>query len=274
MKSKQKKPGAQPIRLLTIDELIRDPFINRPLDDKRAERMASAFKPDLFGVPEVSRRGDGKYAIVDGQHRIEALRILGWNGQRIACKIFDGLSRADEAERFLGLNDFRTPRKVEKFLVRLTAKDPIACAVNRIVGDAGYVVDRQSRDGVICATDSLESIYLGRGQKIRGQNPDALRQTLDVITLAWGRTKAAVNAQVLLGVGSFILRYADNIDLKRLVQKLIGVPGGSSGLTARGRGKKELHGGTLASGIAHYIVESYNRGLRGKSRLPSWRSED
>lgn len=270
----ENKPGHQPIRWLKIDDLIRDCEINRALDEKRAEKIANEFDPDMFGVPTVSHRGEGRYAIVDGQHRIEALRILGWNGQKIPCSVFEGLTQAEEAKRFLGRNNFRAVQSIDKFMVRLTAREPVATAIRQIVIAAGFVIDRVTRDGAIRATDSLEAIYLGKGQKIRGENPKALRNTLDVINLAWGKTAAATQAQVLLGIGSFILRYGDDLDLKRLVQKLVSLPGGPSGLVARGRGKKELHGGTLASGMAHYLVDVYNRGIRGKTRLPSWRREE
>src|SRR5690606_7897037 len=114
--------------------------------------------------------------------------------------------------------------------------------------------------GVITAAKALEDVYVGRGQKIKGANPTALRNTLKTITDAWGRTKAAVNGHVIAGVGVFMLRYGPAIDVARVSEKLSRLTGGPDGLVKRGQGKREMHGGTLASGIGHYITETYNRG--------------
>lgn len=263
-------PGSQPVEWLSIDELDYDPDIQRPTDEKRAAQIAADFDPDRFGIIAVWKRDDDRYAVIDGMHRVTALRLMGWNGQKIPCSVFEGISKQQAAGLFIGRNESRAVRYIDKFLVRLVEKDPTACAVNAIAMDAGYIVDRDHRDGVITAAKSLEDVYLGRGQKIKGENPTALRDTLYVTTTAWGRTTDAVNGRVLSAVGSVFLRYGDAIDRDRLAKKLAAVPG-KDALAARGSGYRERHGGTLASNAAHYLVDEYNRGLRGSSRLAGWR---
>jgi hypothetical protein len=260
------------IEYLKVDDLKRDPEINvRPIDETRAKRYAANFDIDAMGVIEVSRRSDGTNVILDGQHRIEALRFMGWNGEKIPCKVFRGLTKSQEATRFILLNTQVAIKFLDKFLSRLTAKDKIACAIQEIVKASGYVIDRTQRDGVIVAAKALEDIYVGKNQKIRGANPKALCGTLQAVTDAWGRTAHAVNATVLFGIGSFLLRYGEDVKLTRLIEKLRAVSGGPLGLVNRGKGKRELHGGDIASGIGHYLTDQYNAGLRGKGRLPGWR---
>lgn len=264
-------PGSQPIAWLKIDDLDYDPEIQRPTDEKRADRIAADFDPDKFGVIAVWKRDDDHYVVVDGMHRVTALRAMGWNGQKIPCSVFEGISKAEAARLFLGRNDARSVRYIDKFLVRLVEGDPTACAVNSIVQAAGYIIDREHRDGVITAAKALEDIYVGRGQRIKGENPVALRRTLAVLTEAWGRTTDAVNGRVLLGVGAFFLRYDDAVDDARMAKKIAVVPG-KDALIARGAGVRERHGGTIPAGIAHYLVDEYNRGLKKRSaRLPGWR---
>lgn len=270
---KTRVPGSQPIQWLSIDDLDYDPDIQRPTDQKRADRIAAHFDPDKFGVIAVWQREDDRYVVIDGMHRVTALRAMGWNGQKIPCSVFEGIDKAQAARLFLGRNDARSVRYIDKFLVRLVEKDPIACSVNAIVMSAGYVIDRDHRDGVVTAAKALEDVYIGRGQKVPGENAAALRDTLHVVTQAWGRTTDAVNGRVLAGVGAVFLRYDDAIDRDRLSRKLSGVPG-KDALVARGAGKREQHGGTVTSGIAHYLTDEYNRGLRGKSRLPGWRDSE
>lgn len=260
------------IEWLKIDDLQRDPEINvRPIDETRAKRIAAEFDPDAFGVIEASRRTNGNSIILDGQHRVEGMRFMGWNGQKIPVKVHFNLTRAQEAEMFIRLNTQVAIRYLDRFLSRITAKDKTACAINEIVKANGYVIDRASRDGVIVAAKSLEDIYVGKNQKIRGTNPKALHGTLHAVTEAWGRTVHSVNQSVLAGVGAFLLRYGDDVKLTRLIERMKRISGGPQGLINRGRGKRELHGGSLASGIGHYLTDEYNGGLRGASRLPAWR---
>lgn len=262
------------IEYMKVDDLKRDPEINvRPIDEKRAQRYANDFDIDALGVITVSRRNDGANIILDGQHRVEALKRMGWNGEKIPCKVFTGLTRPQEARKFITLNTAVAIKNLDRFISRVTAKDKTACEINEIVKANGYVVDRQSRDGVIVAASVLEDIYVGKNQKIRGKNPKALHGTLQAVTEAWGRGVHSVNYAVLAGVGAFFLRYDEHIKLTRLIEKLRGVSGGPQGLVNRGRGKRELHGGSLASGIAHYVTDEYNAGLRGKGRLPEWRED-
>lgn len=260
------------IEYLKVDDLTRDPEINvRPIDEKRAKAYANDFDIDALGIIEISRRKDGKNIIIDGQHRCEALRFMGWNGEKIPCKVFTGLTKEQEARRFIQLNTQVAVRAIDKFLARLTMKERIALAISEIVRHNGFIIDRQSRDCVIVAVSALEDVYTGKNQKIRGNNPKALHGTLHSIVNAWGRTRRAADSTVIAGIGAFLLRYGDEVKLDRLIEKLRGVVGGPDGLINRGRGKRELHGGSLVNGIGHYLTDEYNKGLRGTSLLMSWR---
>jgi hypothetical protein len=272
--TKRKGVGGGATAWVSIDDMERDPEFQRDLDEKRAQQIAAYFNPDAFGIISLSGRDDGKFVILDGQHRIEALRVMGWNGQKVECHVFRDLDRKQEAQRFLDLNNFKQLRYIDRFMSRLAAHDVTAVPIAKIVQDAGYIIDRSSRDGVITAAKALEDVYLGRGQRVKGANPAALRKTLAALTSAWGRTRAATSAPVIAGVGAFFLRYGTAVDTARLTAKLTKIIAGPSGLVARGMGKRELHGGTVASGIGHYLTDEYNRGARGKNRLPGWRESD
>lgn len=257
-----------------VDRLVRDENINPGLvDERRAEYYAANFDPDLFGEIVVSERDDGSLVLIDGQNRAAALALMNWDGQQVPALVFRSITPADEARIFLGLANDRTHKHYDKFRARLTAGESTAAAIERIVAGGGYTIDRAARDGVIAATQTLEDIYLGRGLKLRGPNPKALNNVILTVTAAWGRTTHAVNGQVLKGIGMFFLRYGD-VNRERLVTKLAQIVGGPKGLIAKGRGKRELHGGSLATNIAHFLTDEYNTGARGKTRLPGWRERD
>lgn len=268
-----KVPGSQPIEWLSIDDLAYDPDIQRPTDERRAERIAAAFDPAKFGVIAVWHQVDDEHdrnVVLDGMHRVTALRLMGWNGQKIPCSVFEGISKPEAAELFIGRNDSTALKYIDKFLVRLVAQDPVAVAVNHIAVNAGYTIGRDHRNGVIVAARALENVYIGRGVRVKGHHPQALRMTLETTTNAWGRTTDAVNGRTITAVGALFLRYGDAIDYPRLSKKLAAVPGPDA-LAARGSGYRERHGGDIASNAAHYLVDAYNSGLRGKVRLAGWR---
>lgn len=263
-----------PTEWILVDYMYCDESYQRPLNQNRAQSIAVEFDPDAFGVPTLSKRAGDRFMIIDGRHRIEALRILGWNGQKISCRVFQGLSQAQEAKLFNDCNNTRALQFIDRFLSRITSGDPIACEIAKITSAAGYRIDRTSRDTTITAARALQDVYLGKGQRIQGKNPVALKHTLLALTDAWGRTRASVGGSVIQGVGAFFLRYGPAIDRDRLEKKLAAIVSGPTGLVQRGKGKREMHGGSITSGIAHYLTEEYNRGLRGKKKLLGWRETE
>lgn len=263
-----------PIEWVKIDYLYCDESYQRPLNMPWCERTALVFDPDAFGTLTVSEKAGDRYMTLDGRHRAELLRILGWNGQKVPCHVHRGLSQAQEAELFAKLNNARQLTFLDRFFSRLVAKEQVACAVAKVTSDAGYRIDRGSRDGSITAVNALQDVYLGRGQRIRGENPDALKNTLHVLTEAWGRERATVGKNMIAGVGAFFLRYGNAVDHDRLIKKLANITSGPQGLINRGAGKQEMHGGSIITGIAHYLTEQYNQGLRGKKRLTGWRETE
>src|SRR5262249_42350368 len=86
-----------------------NPLGPRDLNQARVAKLAAAFDLEQIGAPVVSHRG-GWYYLIDGQHRIEALKLwLGsWEHQQVQCWCYKGLTEAQEAGLFLTLNDTLT----------------------------------------------------------------------------------------------------------------------------------------------------------------------
>ena len=97
--SNTKKQG---VSFVAIDDLKTDYSYQRALDEKRVKKIAQDFKPEISGVITVSRRKDGSMYVVDGNHRISAMKAIG--RKYTEAKIIDGLSQTEEAELFGLLN--------------------------------------------------------------------------------------------------------------------------------------------------------------------------
>jgi len=90
---------AVPVRSIRADHTYQ-----RELVRSRVARMVAEFDSSLLGVIEVSRRDDDTYAVIDGQHRLEAARIARGRESSIACNIHTGLTVEEEAQLFFDID--------------------------------------------------------------------------------------------------------------------------------------------------------------------------
>ena len=66
----------QSIERIPLSEICIEPY-QRVLNNARVKRIADNFDPARVGVLLLSKRGPHSYAIVDGQHRLCAIRQIG-----------------------------------------------------------------------------------------------------------------------------------------------------------------------------------------------------
>lgn len=162
--SPMNSPTALSTPEIFIDALpIRDLFVDhdyqRPLDLRRARRLAEDWERPLVGVIEVSDRGidhQPRYAVIDGQHRYEAAKLQDPNGMLVA-NVHTGLSTQDEARLFYEIDAKRTRLTGwDRWNARRGAGDPLVLAVESTVEEAGLRIDPAPTNGNIrCAVALL-----------------------------------------------------------------------------------------------------------------------
>lgn len=70
----------------------------RPVDQKEVDRLIREWDGRLLDPVTVSFR-DGKFYVVDGQHRISAMRKMnGGGGVMVDCRVYSGLTYEQEAD--------------------------------------------------------------------------------------------------------------------------------------------------------------------------------
>ncbi|MGW0904951.1 DUF6551 family protein [Streptomyces sp. NPDC002853] len=233
------------------------------------KKLREGFDPNKVGVPIVSDRGDETYVWIDGQNRGELMRRAGWSDQKIQCRAFRGLTRAEEAELFLGHNDNRQVKPLAKFLARVTAGNTDAVAINRIAKKLGWKIEERNSSKSITAVVSLDKVYQSDKQADGSPGP-ALELTLRVVTEAWGYKSEAVDGRIIAGIGAVFNRFGDSVDLAVLVKKLAEYPAGPSGVLGKARGMQQFQGGTVGHCVAEVVVTAYNA-RRRTNVLPDWR---
>jgi hypothetical protein len=147
-----------------LGDLIVDPAYQRVLDESRVERIAEEFDPALLGTLEVSVR-NGKCAVFDGQHRLEALRRRG--AAKAPCLVHAGLSIAEEAMLFVNLQTQRKNlRPMDRFRARLVAGEEQAESILEIAKGYGYTITDGGHPRGIGAITALDRVYDRGGEDL------------------------------------------------------------------------------------------------------------
>ncbi len=91
------------VAALPIDALFADHAYQRELDEVRVLKMAANYRLALVGIVEVSDRGNGRYAILDGQHRWAMVRDRSFDQVKtphLPCRVHTGLTVDQEAKLY------------------------------------------------------------------------------------------------------------------------------------------------------------------------------
>lgn len=252
-----------------VDQIRVDPKYQREETPGWITWLAEHWKDSAVGVLTVSRRADGLYYVIDGQHRLAAARRTGRH--LVPCEIWANLSDSEEADKFLDLNTTRNVRAIDRFRAAVEAGHPDQCEIQKIVHDAGWHISDESHDAAIRAVAALEEVYGASKNPDKERHPDTLTLTLHVVTKAWGFDRDATAGFLLQGLGRFLHRYNELVDVDVLIRKLAKYDGGPLALVGRSKELRALVRTTVPNCVAEMLVEVYNVGLR-TTRLPAWRS--
>lgn len=252
---------------IAVKDMDVDPSIQRfGLDLKKVSRMVKNFNEAALGVVVVSRRDPVTQIILDGWHRHQTVKEVTENGGKMLAHVFEGLTRAQEAQLFLDLNAGNQPSLLEKFKARLIAEDPVAVGIDEITRSYTWTVGPNHGD--ISCIGALERIYLR--SEAAEYEPNLLQVALLVVTRAWGREYGGVQAPILEGIASLYAVHTSILDLDRLVTKLQAYPGGPVGLQSDARTLASVRRGKLSMSVAELVTDEYNKGKTSKA-LPPWR---
>ena len=253
---------------IPVTDLDVDPQIQRfALNLRKVERIKAAFNPQALGVATVSRRNRVTNILLDGWHRKQVVAELTDNTGELLCHVFEGLTRAEEAQMFLDLNAGNQPGLLEKFRARIIAGDPIAVGVDETTKAYGFVVGPMGGNASISCVGALERIY--RRSLDDEAEPNHLQMALLLVTRAWGVDRYATQAVILEGLASLWRVHTSNINVDRLVQKLSTYPGGPMGLHTDATAMAALRRGQVNMAVAELAVNEYNKGP-SKEKLPNW----
>jgi len=234
--------------------------LNREVRMTRVRRLTREMDLDALGMFAVWRDGRNLY-VIDGQHRKLALEELGIADWPVHCLVYEGMTFEEACEQFLKLNDGLTVAPFDKFDKGVKAGRMAEVETKKIIEDVGLRVAVCSADGKLaCHAAATDTWKLDQGE--------SLRRALGWETEAWGFTAAAVDGQIVRGLGIVAHRYNGAIEDGVLVKKLAKYPGGPGRLIGSAKARRDLARGTLARNIAAIVIDVYNAGKRSGQLAP------
>lgn len=241
---------------LPFNSLALDPEYQRELISARVKHLVNNWNLEDVGAIVVSiRTGDPKKAyIIDGQHRYRAAMELGLGSTKVLCHVYRGLSREEEARKFLAANDSRAVTPFDKYRAGLVAGDPIAVGTREVAESNGWQVSGGAGDGQIACVAQIMKLY--------ERDPDLLDETLAIATEAWGTRSAAVEQSLVGGLSTVLDTFNGELDRGALAKKLAKYRGGAASLVGDARGLSDIKPISIRRAVAEIMVSVYNKGRR------------
>lgn len=240
--------------------------VQREAIDAWVRSLSRQFDIEAIGDIHVSKRSDGTLAVVDGQHRILALRQLGYDDLGVWCHVYEDKTPEEECDLFLKLNNRRNVTAADKFRIGVGAGLEDCVAINSLLRERGLAVTGEAQrigaSPISCAA-TLRS-YWSKAQRER-TGPQALAGALDVALAAWGPEGDSLHQSIIGGLSELFL---DNawIDSKHLADKL--AKAGSPGrLIGKAKARYEYERSSLSRCMAKVIADIYNSRRGKKDRL-------
>lgn len=235
----------------------------RPFIQSHGDWLAANLDLNSLGLPVINHR-DGIFWVLDGQHRIYALRANGFESDPLECEVYENLTDQEMAHIFLGRDRRRAINPLAKFHVSVTAEDPRSSAILRAVETQGLKVSRSEEENCIGAVGALGKVYDRCGETVLGQ-------VLRTIKQAYAGDSGAFDQSVIVGTGLVFNRYNGKTQEQHLADALSQERHGVRGLLRRAEAMRARTGGDKAQCVAASIVDIYNRrcGARAK-KLPDW----
>lgn len=247
---------------LTVQDTFRDTNYARLLYEKRIEKFKQEFDWKLFGRPVVSRRSDGRYAVVDGNHRIAAAVALFGATVEIPVDILPTVSYREEARLYVHLNKDRWAHTIyQLFKGNKEAGDPETVAIAHML-DARAITPLDKTDGyptIGLSTHAIRQLY-------RVYRTGSLPETLDILIDAWGRHPDCLGMQPLAAVGQFLVDYP-KADPARLRKVLGAADVGLLSVQMRTASQTLMHGKEFGTVGSRILVGWYNRGVPTRKQL-------
>ena len=249
-------------KILSTADLYSGQPYQRPVLDRVVDALVRHWDPRLLAPLVVSCR-DGRYYLVDGQHRVCGGKRKN-NGQDVdmLCQVYYGMTYEQEAELYYKLDQAKGHLRLSSATKALLESGSNAeiTDVKRRVEAAGFTwaLDRPTGEPFeISTTRAVINAYRLLGGA-------AFSRMLDLIAGAWHGTPNSLKASILSGMALFIKTYETELVDQIFIQRLSAIDPEE----IIRRGKVDFSTNKAALRFARVILSKYNSQQRGGRKLP------
>ena len=248
--------------MVKVSDLLIDYSYQRNPIGKKVNKIAKNFDPDLLGVIICSMRESGVLAVIDGSHRVHALRQKQMNDAVLNALVYFDLKIEDEAKIFSLLNQEHTkPNPAEIFKAGIVAGDEETIIINRIFTNLGLNIGVGPGENKVRAISTVKRVYRNAGEKV-------LQDTLYTIKSAYGDSSSTMRDVLISAVAIVYNRYGDNVEVSRMITTLQKF-GNPNSLIANAKSMMSNQNQVTSTALPYLIVNAYNQRLK-KNRLSDY----
>ena len=205
------KEVEQHIACLPLERIVTEQY-QRILNMKNVAGIVKNFDPAKLGVLVVSYRADGTYAVLDGQHRLTALRQLGYDAAN--CIVLEGMTIQQEADYFRRQNENKQSLRInDTFNASLWAEDAESLRIKALMDKYGFRHGKSGQPMCICAIGALQRILRRFGDR-------TLELTLACIAATWPHDSTILRGEMLAGLGEFWRRYGEQLTVAQFEARM------------------------------------------------------
>lgn len=266
----ERKQRRSHLRWVRIGDMVPHPTAQREFKPAHANAIAAHLDLEGIGFLMVVAAPNGRYYVVDGQHRLAALKLFGFsNDDTVQCEVYDSLTRREAARLFLDRNNRLAVHHLSRFRQEVDAEDPEALAIDSCVRHQGLRIGHASDAGIgserpaVGAVVALRTIY-------RASGVQGLGKVLRIVRDAYGA--AGLEAPLIAGLG-LLVRRDPELDEALMVKALSDAAGGLGGLYTQAAKTRAAMNQPRAQCIAATAVAFYNRHAGQKAKLAPWWKE-
>lgn len=251
---------------IPLSDLEIDLQAQRNLMDGQVKKIIKEFNPSAIGRIIVTKQKDkdGKHHIQDGQHRVEALRILGF--KEAPCVLVDAENTKQEAENFLLINLSSAPvSSLDKYRIGVSANVPEYLNIKECLDHIG--VQAGNGTGKVSAVASIGS-YINAPSKdeARAKKRATMKNALDILKDTAGID--LINQTSILGMCIFCKHFVDtgHVEKEEVIEKFNHLD--ITGLIKQAQTmKNNSTRGKVVSYLAWLLAEEYNKSVKGRKKL-------
>ena len=233
----------------------------RVVNEREVNRLIREWDERLLEPLVVSYR-DGRFNVIDGQHRAAALRKM--NGDRdvmVLCKVYSGLTYEQEADLCYKLDKAKKRLSLSQSINALaeSGADPEVSEIKRLMNCEGFtwaLGRKYSKNYEVAATRAVINAY-----RLLGGN--GFLRMFRLLGDTWQGDVHSVAAPVINGMALFLKTYEVELSDRIFVKRLSSMD--PEEITRRGRMDFSTTNTSLR--YARILLERYNGG-RGGQKLP------